>query len=103
MKHGDYWHEFLLRPKDADKFSLTKWSPGYHGKKHPSRLESELTELGEKMSELQYKLFTTAKEAIIIVLQGIDGAGKDGTVRHVMGSESAICLCEMAWRQPIRK
>ena len=38
------------------------------------------------MSELQYKLFADNSQSLLIILQGVDASGKDGTIRHVMGS-----------------
>jgi len=37
-----------------------------------------------RMAEMQQMLFASQKRALLIVLQGMDGAGKDGTIRHVM-------------------
>ena len=45
----------------------------------------ELLELGVNMlSEYQDRLAADGSRALLIVLQGIDAAGKDGTIRHVM-------------------
>jgi PPK2 family polyphosphate:nucleotide phosphotransferase len=38
----------------------------------------------ERMAELQQILFAEAKHALLIVLQAMDGGGKDGTIRHVL-------------------
>jgi PPK2 family polyphosphate:nucleotide phosphotransferase len=38
----------------------------------------------ERMAVLQYLLYAEAKRAVLVVLQGIDAAGKDGVIRHVM-------------------
>ena len=38
----------------------------------------------ERLSVLQYLLYAEARRALLVVLQGIDAAGKDGTIRHVM-------------------
>jgi PPK2 family polyphosphate:nucleotide phosphotransferase len=38
----------------------------------------------ERMAVLQYMLYAEAKRALLVVLQGIDAGGKDGTIRHVM-------------------
>jgi PPK2 family polyphosphate:nucleotide phosphotransferase len=38
----------------------------------------------EKLDELQYLLYAEHRHALLIVLQGLDAAGKDGTIRHVM-------------------
>lgn len=39
----------------------------------------------EKLKELQEKLYAEHKQSILIVLQAIDGGGKDGTIEHVFG------------------
>lgn len=38
----------------------------------------------EHLATLQYRLYAEGKRALLVVLQGIDAAGKDGTIRHVM-------------------
>jgi PPK2 family polyphosphate:nucleotide phosphotransferase len=38
----------------------------------------------ERLSVLQYLLYAEAKRSVLVVLQGIDAGGKDGTIRHVM-------------------
>src|SRR3954466_8193134 len=37
-----------------------------------------------RLNELQYLLYAENKRALLVVLQGIDAGGKDGTIRHVM-------------------
>ena len=41
--------------------------------------------LERKLESLQELLYSEGKRAVLVVLQGIDTAGKDGTIRHVMG------------------
>lgn len=38
----------------------------------------------EKISELQERLYAEGREGLIIILQAIDAAGKDSTIKHVM-------------------
>ena len=38
---------------------------------------------GEAIDTLQDRLYAEGKRALLVVLQGIDTAGKDGTIRHV--------------------
>lgn len=38
----------------------------------------------EKMAELQEKLYAENQHALLVVLQAMDAAGKDGAIRHVM-------------------
>ncbi|MEK6721199.1 MAG: polyphosphate kinase 2 family protein [Chloroflexota bacterium] len=40
----------------------------------------------ERLSDLQDRLWAQANRSVLVVLQGIDAAGKDGTIRHVMGA-----------------
>ncbi len=38
----------------------------------------------ERLNKLQSKLYAENKRSLLVVLQGMDTAGKDGTIRHVM-------------------
>ena len=45
-----------------------------------------------RLAELQLRLYAESRQALLIVLQGMDASGKDGTVRHVMsGLNPASC------------
>lgn len=44
-----------------------------------------LPELCERLRERQALLYAEGKHAVLIVLQGMDTGGKDGTIRHVFG------------------
>jgi PPK2 family polyphosphate:nucleotide phosphotransferase len=38
----------------------------------------------KRLESLQYLLYADRKHALLVVFQGLDAAGKDGTIRHVM-------------------
>ena len=40
----------------------------------------------ERMADLQDRLWAEAKRSVLVVLQGIDAAGKDGTIKKVMSA-----------------
>lgn len=44
-----------------------------------------VTQLKRRLEILQERLYAEGTRAVLVVLQGIDTAGKDGTIRHVMG------------------
>ena len=46
----------------------------------------ELTRGVDRLTDLQERLWANGKQAVLVILQGIDTAGKDGTIRHVMGA-----------------
>lgn len=62
-------------------------TPGWDGKKKDRK--SFAPSRGELMSELQERLFAEGKEggtrSLLVVVQGLDTAGKGGIARHVMG------------------
>lgn len=66
----------------------TSSTPGFTGGKKKGR--ELLTERAEVLSDLQEKLFahgrTGGTRSVLLVLQGMDTAGKGGIVRHVIGS-----------------
>ncbi len=43
-----------------------------------------LKRITRRLNELQYLLYAEDKRGLLIVLQGMDASGKDGTIRHVM-------------------
>ena len=64
-----------LRPKDADS------TGGFKGGKGAALKETE--RLRGRLAELQERLFADHRHRILLVLQGMDTAGKDGTIRRV--------------------
>jgi len=62
-------------------------TPGWHGDKHDA--EREMRRRGRDLERLQEQLFAAGKEgdtrSVLLVLQGMDSAGKGGIVSHVVG------------------
>ena len=45
------------------------------------------------MAQLQYLMHAERKHSLLVVLQGLDAAGKDGVVRHIFtGINPAGCV-----------
>jgi PPK2 family polyphosphate:nucleotide phosphotransferase len=53
---------------------------GWEKEMAAAALEAQLTRLGD----LQDRLWAEARQSVLVVLQGIDAAGKDGTINKVM-------------------
>ncbi|MEV0058890.1 polyphosphate kinase 2 family protein [Nocardia sp. NPDC050718] len=87
-----HWAEPVTTALRADGQRIidldTSATPGFTGDK--ARGKELLTERAAVLSDLQEKLFahgrTGGKHSVLLVLQGMDTAGKGGIVRHVIGS-----------------
>src|SRR5215469_15613297 len=74
--------QLVVRP--GSKTALTDIDPAdTHGVSKSDAAEI-LQKNCERLAGLQYRLYAEAKRAVLVVLQGIDAAGKDGTIKHVM-------------------
>ena len=76
----------LFEVKPGSEVRLNKIDPDAveHTKKKSALKKVE--KLDEKLRELQYLLYAENKRSLLICLQALDAAGKDGTINHVLGS-----------------
>ncbi len=83
----DPFRKFLVKPTKSseNQIKLKDWDPQYSGNKSKIDMLAEMEEFSKKISELQYKLFAANSKSLLIILQGVDASGKDGTIRQVMG------------------
>jgi PPK2 family polyphosphate:nucleotide phosphotransferase len=85
-----------LAVKPGCKIRLKHFDPDYHGKHESSKAAlPEIEKNRQKMDELQYLMYAENKHSLLIVLQGLDAAGKDGVVRHVftgMNPEGCVAV-----------
>jgi PPK2 family polyphosphate:nucleotide phosphotransferase len=76
----------LHRVEPGKKVHLKDVDPDDTGKVSREKAESRTERLNNQLTELQEMLYAAADSSVLIVLQGLDTAGKDGTIRHVMGA-----------------
>ena len=77
----------LLRKLDGHKsIKLKDLDPGDIKGLKKEEAEAQMQKLGAEMEELQSLLYAAQETPLLIVLQGLDTAGKDGTIIKVMGS-----------------
>jgi PPK2 family polyphosphate:nucleotide phosphotransferase len=74
--------KFIVEP--GAKVRLSKIDPSYTGK-HESHEEAlpEIEKNVARMDKLQYLLYADGSQSLLVVLQALDAAGKDGVIRHV--------------------
>ncbi len=75
----------------GDKVSLKHYDPGFLDPYTDRAMASaELEKLSEELGELQQLLAAAQHHSLLIVLQGMDTSGKDGTIRHVMAQVNPL-------------
>ncbi len=71
--------------KIGDKVDLSKWkTDDAHGVER-SEAEARTEKNTMIIADLQHKLYAQHERSVLIVLQAMDAAGKDSTIRHVFG------------------
>lgn len=63
-------------------------------------LEKEIQDLGERLGDLQELIFAEGKHKILIILQGLDTSGKDGTVKHVFSETNPQGIRVVSFKEP---
>ncbi|MEO5964029.1 MAG: polyphosphate kinase 2 family protein [Candidatus Limnocylindrales bacterium] len=76
----------LLRVKPGSKVRLAKIHPDETYGRDKESAAADLAAGLERLTDLQDRLWAEAKHPVLVVLQGIDTAGKGGTLKHVMGA-----------------
>ncbi|MFM8494962.1 MAG: PPK2 family polyphosphate kinase, partial [Planctomycetia bacterium] len=79
---------------------LADFDADFHEDLDREAAEAETRHHCEHLDELAYRLFAEAKRAVIVVLQGIDTSGKDGTIRMLAGGISPQCLDVKSFKAP---
>jgi PPK2 family polyphosphate:nucleotide phosphotransferase len=76
-----------FRIKTGSKVDLRKIDPDFHGDfENEAAAEAELAKNSQRLTELQALMTSENKHSLLIVLQAMDGGGKDGTINHVMAA-----------------
>jgi len=62
--------------------------------------EAEFAARAEELYPLQEKLFAERTRSVLLVLQGMDGSGKGGAIRHVAGQLNPNSLAVRSFKTP---
>ena len=72
------------RVDDGDKFRLKDHDPSDSGGIQKAGSDALLADGIQHLTDLQAKLYAEHRWALLVILQGIDAAGKDSVIKHVM-------------------
>ena len=62
--------------------------------------KAAVEQLAVRLDELQNRFWADRRYKLLVVLQGTDASGKDGTLRHVFGRMSPLGVHAVSWRAP---
>jgi PPK2 family polyphosphate:nucleotide phosphotransferase len=71
-------------PKDLDK----------------KEIKETTDKIVEELAELQNLLYAESKHSVLVVIQGMDGSGKDGVIRNVMGRMNPQGVTVQSFKAP---
>jgi PPK2 family polyphosphate:nucleotide phosphotransferase len=97
------WAKKFSEPYRVDqrKFRLKDFDPGNTGHLRSKEHAQELLDKGiAEMRELQDKLYAQGQWAVLIILQAMDAAGKDGVIKHVMSGVNPQGCQVYSFKQP---
>lgn len=91
--------QYLVEPK---QFSLKNFKANDRSERGESKAEDaiSLAKLASEISVLQDILNAEAKRKVLLILQGMDASGKDGTVRHVFSECDPLGVRLASFKSP---
>ncbi len=101
-KLTDYQHSTALKSRGARRFDLARFDPGdkpfSSGDNGDDKAAIEALAL--ELDALQNLFYADRRHKLLVVLQGTDTSGKDGTIRGVFGQMSALGVHTIGWKAP---
>jgi len=98
------WASKLIKPfriDDGETFRLKDFDPADTGKLKSEEEAADLLAKGiSQMAELQDKLYAQDRWGLLLIIQAIDAAGKDGIVKHVMSGMNPQGCQVSSFKQP---
>ena len=90
-----------MEVKPGKKIKLKDFETKYKGKTLNKEDSTKLLEEGRKhLAEIQDKLFAHNRYSVLIILQAMDAAGKDGAVKHIMSGFNPTGVKVFSFKAP---
>ena len=92
--------QLLFTAKPGHKIQLADFDPHYKGKTEREQAETRTAELVQELDYLQELLFAAGTHSLLVILQGMDTSGKDGTVRSVFSQVTPLGSQVVSFKVP---
>jgi PPK2 family polyphosphate:nucleotide phosphotransferase len=96
----DYRKKFAVEP--GTKVRLSKIDADDTGEQTREKALPEIQSHVERMGKLQYLLYADGSQSLLVVLQALDAAGKDGVIRHLFSGMNPQGTSVFGFKQPSR-
>lgn len=100
---GSAWARWQIGPGPARRqIRLKDFDPGDKPFSKGSKAEDQarVLALAQEIDELQNLFYADGRHKLLVVLQGTDTSGKDGTIRGVFGQTSPLGVHTVGWKAP---
>src|SRR5215211_813666 len=91
----------MFRIKPGERMSLSERDPADTGAlPDKSKAKAQTARDAAVINELQDRLYAEGQRALLVILQGTDTSGKDGTIRHVFNATGPLGVSVTSFRRP---
>ena len=91
----------MFRIKPGERVSLAKHDPAdTRSLSDKDSAKAQTVEDAEAIDTLQDRLYAEGQRALLVILQGTDTSGKDGTIRNVFNATGPLGVSVTAFRAP---
>jgi PPK2 family polyphosphate:nucleotide phosphotransferase len=99
---ADYQHDAALDERSRKRFDLSRFDPAAKpfSSGDKARDQAATAALALELDALQDLFYADRRFKLLVVLQGTDTSGKDGTIRGVFGQMSALGVHTVGWKAP---
>ncbi len=90
-----------FRVREGDQVNLRKWPTTVEAvAKSKEEYQGLLERHIRKLNSLQERLYASDRYAVLMIFQGMDAAGKDGAIKHVMSGVNPEGCQVFSFKQP---
>ena len=100
MKSKQEWSEPAVMVKPGSKIHLKDIDPATAPSLGKEEAKAIVAENAKVIDELQNRLYAERRRALLVILQGTDSSGKDGTIRAVFNTTGPIGVQVTPFKAP---
>lgn len=101
MQHDRFVDTEAMQVAPGEKIHLHDYSTRYTGRLLDKKEAQELLEESRKrLIKIQDKFYADNRYAVLIILQAMDAAGKDGAVKHIMSGFNPLGVSVHSFKAP---